>query len=156
PQLLGSLPANAIFVTLVPHNDVEYVNAGLSGSFDNIGGAQNPQQLNLNSPLYINAQFGTQTAGVQLPGLQAITVSPDGNSVSALSVPKNVLVGANHDLSARQTIAVSGLTAASQVVLSPDGKNVYVTEPGTTPGTYSVAVFTRNTTTGNLTAPPLQ
>src|SRR5262249_44057658 len=47
-------------------------------------------------------------------------------------------------------IAVSGLTANSQVVLSPQADTLYVTEPST--GT--VAVFSRNTTTGTLTAQP--
>jgi len=37
----------------------------------------------------------------------------------------------------RQTIAVNGLTAASEVAVSPQGDTLYVTEPGTN----QVAVF---------------
>ena len=145
-QTIQAIPSGGIFAILVPSADPsggQYVNAALSGSLTDVSG----QPLSRTGALYITVPFGTQTAGLQLPGLQAVTVTPDGHNVYAVSVTKNVLVVANNDLSERQTIAVSGLTAASQVVLSPDGQNVYVTEPGTG----DVAVFTRNTTTGALT-----
>ena len=147
---IQAIPAGGIFAMLVPTNAGSlFVSAALGGSVTDI--SDEPLSLPTNSvptDQYITVPFGTQTAGLQLPGLQAVTVSPDGNNVYALSVTDNVLVVANSDnLSQRQTIAVSGLTTASQVVVSPDGDNVYVTEPGAG----DVAVFTRNTTTGALT-----
>ena len=147
PTTIGALPGHGIFATLIPSTDPgggQYVNASLSGPFNNLSG----QALSEDNALYITAQFGNQSAGLPLTGLQSITTSSDGNSVYALSVTNNVLVVANHDLSLRQEIAVNGLNADSQVVLSPDGRFVYVTEPLSN----SVAVF-RTNGTNPLTTP---
>src|SRR5262249_30092175 len=108
---IGALPANAIFATLVPTNATIFVSAGLDGSSVT---SQLGQPLTEGKPLYLEASFGSPTASQPVPGLSAITVSPGGENVYALSVSKNLLVVANGDLSQRQTIAVSGLTAASR------------------------------------------
>ncbi len=159
PKTISVLPAHGIWATMVPHTDPaggQFLYSSLSGPVDLLkkftGVVGQGQQLEAGKAFFITAQRGTQVSGLQLPGLTAITVTPDAKNVYALSVAKNILVVANGDLSQRQTVAVSGLTAASKVVLSPDGKNVYVTEP--TGG--NVVVFTRNTATGALTVPALQ
>jgi hypothetical protein len=147
PEQLGSLPAHGIFVTLIPPDAQvgnQYVNASISGSVTNISGTQLLDDI----PHYITVPFGS-VVGSQLPGLQAITVSPDGQNAYALSVVKNDLVVTNSDLSERTIMAVGGLTTASQIAISTNGSSVFVTEPGTN----SVAVFSRFTSGGLHTSP---
>ena len=65
---------------------------------------------------------------------------------------KNQLVVTDNNLNELQVIGLNGLTSASQVVLSPDLKDLYVTEPGIG----NVIVFARNTSSGVLTPTPVQ
>ena len=149
-QTIQAIPADGIFAILVPSTDPaggQYVNAALSGSASNISG----QPLVAGSPNYITIA-SPANVGPYLPGLQAITVSPDGQRTYALSVAKNQLVVTDNNLNELQVIGLNGLTSASQVVLSPDLKDLYVTEPGIG----NVIVFARNTSSGVLTPTPVQ
>jgi hypothetical protein len=142
-QTIQAIPAGGIFVTLAPTNNTLFVSAGLSGAVTDVSGQSFPR----NTPYYVTLSSGTPPVSTPLPGLQAVTVSPDGLNVYALNVANNVLVVTNGGgLSQRQLVPVSGLTTASQLAFSPDGKNLYVTQPGNP----SVTVFSRNPFTGAL------
>jgi DNA-binding beta-propeller fold protein YncE len=91
-------------------------------------------------------------------GGENVAVSPDGRSVyathggSVLSVLKRNLNSGK--LSPVQEIndgqnGVTGIDDTWDVVVSPDGRNVYVTDDSTAPG--GVATFKRNKQTGKLT-----
>jgi DNA-binding beta-propeller fold protein YncE len=101
-----------------------------------------------------------------LEGPNSVAVSPDGNNVYATSVDSNAVTifarnrssGALTQASAGGCIAESttpgctpgrALVGADVLVVSPDGRNVYV---GAFKGS-SIAVFTRDPSTGDLVQP---
>ena len=149
PQTITGLAQNAIWVTLVPNSSSAFVNATVGGGAVN---AIVGQSLAINNVLYVTAQKPAQTVGAVIPGLQNVAVSPDGNFLFAVNSSQNTLVVANaSDLTQRQTFkdgvaGVTGLSGASAVVESPDGKFVYVGGAGSK----QVAVFKVDPTTHNL------
>ncbi len=92
-----------------------------------------------------------------LNGANAITISPDGKNVYAVAYWEHGLSvfdrnTTNGSLSFQQvfkdnTNGVDGLSRPSDVIVSPDGKQVYVCSVFDK----AVAVFNRNTTNGSLT-----
>ena len=99
-----------------------------------------------------------QQASLPVPSLQALAVSPDNQSVYAVNTKLSVLVVANaggltqrqafkNDVTQSNGQMVTGIGGANAVVVSPDGKFVYVA--GKTDK--EVAIFSRNVTTGDLT-----
>ncbi len=101
---------------------------------------------------YITAATPATSVGAAIPGLQAVAVSPDGQTAYAVNTSQNLLVVANTaDLTQRQTFqdgvqGVSGLAGAVAMAVSPDGNAVYVA--GGTDG--EIAVFAR-ASNGDLT-----
>jgi 6-phosphogluconolactonase (cycloisomerase 2 family) len=92
-----------------------------------------------------------------LGGATSVAVSPDGKHVYVASEYDNALVIFNRDSSsgalsyvgARRDGSgdVNGLDTASSVAVSPDGNHVYATGPGDN----AVAIFSRESTSGQLT-----
>ena len=109
---------------------------------------------------------GGCTTGIGLEGPNSVTVSPDGRSVYATSLDSNTIdvFARNPSTGALTQLSSGGCTANAPtsgcttgraldgpdvVVVSPDGRNVYV---GAFKGD-ALAVFTRNPSTGALTQP---
>jgi 6-phosphogluconolactonase (cycloisomerase 2 family) len=93
-----------------------------------------------------------------LDGIDNIAISPDGNNIYATGLNALSLAVFNRDSDTGLltfttsfidgTDGIDGLSAASDVIVSSDGKNVYVTSI-----LYddNIAIFYRNTSTGALT-----
>ena len=145
PATICSLPAGAVWATLVPTNMTAFVNASLNKGTSVVSLLDQPLFANAN-PLWITVSQPAQQVAQPIPSLQALAVSPDNKSVYGVNTAQGLLVVANAgDLTQRQTF--TGIGGASAVVVSPDGKFVYVTGAADK----DVAIFTRNTTTGDLT-----
>ena len=152
--VLQGLAPGEIWATLIPDtnpgglNTNDFFKASVGGTIAPIDGVE----LVDGEVAFITAPRPVVSNLAELEGLQAIAVSLDGLTVYGINTAENALVVANAgDLGQRQFFqdgvdGVNGLGGASDVEVSPDGLNVYVTGANDR----TVAVFTRDPATGDL------
>ena len=139
PNTIMNLPADAVWVTLVPTSNTSlYVYATIGNS---ISGTVTPVAQNLADGkfAYIYAPEPAQHVGAAISGFQTVATSSDGKTLYAVGpqpgTSNRLLIVANaSDLTQRQTFSLPA--GATAVAVSPTTGNVYVTVPG------GVAVFT--------------
>jgi 6-phosphogluconolactonase (cycloisomerase 2 family) len=106
---------------------------------------------------YVEMQQDGAGGVFDMNGASSVAVSPDGKHVYVASKYSHALVIFNRDSSSGAlsyvgakrdgTGGVNGLDSASSVAVSPDGSHVYATGPGDN----AVAIFSRESTNGQLT-----
>ncbi len=111
---------------------------------------------------FVEAQRNNQNGVSGLDGVNATALSPDSAHLYAVSVVSNAITVFSRNLSSGQLTFVqtlnntsindSGLGGASDVQVSPDGRHVYVASQSDS----ALTVFTRNTSTGQLTLVEIQ
>ena len=149
---LTGLGANQVWATLVPETSV-FVNASVDGSASEIDG-QSLTASGANAARFITAQKASLNVAADIGALHAIAVGTDGNQIYGINTAQNALVVANADGTQRQLFkngldGVSGLVAPTDVQVSSDGQNVYVS------GSNGTTIFDRDSSNGNLANPRL-
>ena len=147
-QFLTKLNAGAVWATLIPDESIT-----ISASIDGPTTPLSAMSLSDGEVAYIKAVRPGLGTAPALSGLDSIAVSSDGEQVYGVNAAQNALVVVNAaDSTQRQFFkdgedGVDGLEGASEVILAPDGNNVYVAGVGEN----KIAVFSRDPSNGNLT-----
>ncbi len=132
-QGLSALNPHAIWATLIPESQFDTMRVTLPGPDTGAGFVTLSAQQTLidGATLYLRAQRPV-VSSAHLAGLQAIALSPDGETLYALDATRGALAVVNaDDLGQRQLFmdgsgGITGLGGAADVAASPDGKHVYV------------------------------
>jgi 6-phosphogluconolactonase (cycloisomerase 2 family) len=148
-QDLGSLGAGQVWATLIPDQALS-VNAKVAGSI-----APFSARTMIDNQVEFIRAVQPATTQSALGSLDAIAASPDGRHLYAVSSAGDALVVINaDDLSERQLFkngfdGFSGLDGASDVAVSADGLQVFVTSALSR----TLLIFTRDASSGNLSNP---
>ncbi|MDZ4847699.1 MAG: beta-propeller fold lactonase family protein [Pirellulaceae bacterium] len=158
---LTALNPGSVWATLIPNGTVR-INAAIDGSVEALSN-KTFANVSIKVEMIKAVQPGLSIAS-RLQGLTSIALSPDGKNIYAVNTAENALVVINAaNLTERQlikqgdivqagtgTTTADGLIVARSLVVSPDGKAVYVAGEDATGSGQRILFFKREPLTGQL------